>query len=239
VNRENLKRKIDIGANVSGERDLGSVYRDVETALASIKFPHGFHPELLGEYTESLKAQSKMFYTATISLLVIFILLVTVLGSVKLAIISFLCLPAAMVGGVLAAYFGGGIISLGSMVGFLTILGIAARNGILMIDHFQHLEREEGVEFGPDLVLRGSRERLAPILMTSLCTGVALVPLVLAGQIPGNEIELPMAIVILGGLVTATLLNLFVIPSLYLRFGARRASEKPFAGDPQPAFAQP
>jgi Cu/Ag efflux pump CusA len=129
------------------------------------------------------------------------------------------------VGGALAAAAGGGVISLGSIVGFLTVLGISARNGILMINHFQHLEREEGESFGPELVLRGSRERLSPILMTALATGLALVPLALAGQIPGNEIEHPMALVILGGLLTSTLLNLFVLPSLYLRFGRAGAAE--------------
>jgi Cu/Ag efflux pump CusA len=132
-----------------------------------------------------------------------------------------LLLPSALVGGVLASYIGDGIISLGSIVGFLTVLGISARNGILMINHFQHLEKFEGVPFGPALVLRGAQERLAPILMTATTTGLAILPLVIAGAIPGNEIEHPMAIVILGGLVTSTLLNLFVVPSLYLRFGGR------------------
>jgi Cu/Ag efflux pump CusA len=116
---------------------------------------------------------------------------------------------------------GDGVVSLGSLVGFLTVLGTSARNGILMINHFQHLEDEEGEPFGVGLVLRGARERLAPILMTASTTGLALIPLVIAGSIPGNEIEHPMAVVILGGLVTSTLLNLFVVPSLYLRFGAR------------------
>jgi len=120
----------------------------------------------------------------------------------------------------LAAFFtSDGIISLGSLIGFLTILGIATRNGIMMISHFKHLEDEEGVAFGPELVIRGARERLAPILMTALTTGLALVPLVVAGDIPGQEIEYPMAIVILGGLATSTLLNLLVVPTLYLRFG--------------------
>src|SRR6266508_1632562 len=128
----------------------------------------------------------------------------------------------ALVGGVLAAYLAGGIISLGSMVGFFTVMGIAARNGILLINHFQHLERYEGERFGPALVLRGARERLSPILMTALATGLAVVPLVVAGEIPGHEIEHPLAVVILGGLFTSTLLNLFVVPSLYLRFGRRR-----------------
>jgi Cu/Ag efflux pump CusA len=129
------------------------------------------------------------------------------------------------VGGLLAAYFvGDATLSLGSLVGFLTILGIATRNGIMLISHYQHLEEEEGETFGRGLVLRGSRERLAPILMTALATGLALVPLVIAGNIPGHEIEHPMALVILGGLVTSTGLNLFVLPPLYLRFGKPRRS---------------
>jgi Cu/Ag efflux pump CusA len=130
----------------------------------------------------------------------------------------------ALVGGVLAAYLAGGVISLGALVGFFTVFGIAARNGILLINHCQHLEREEGETFGPALVLRGARERLSPILMTSLATGLALVPLVVLGDRPGHEIEYPLAIVILGGLVTSTLLNLFVVPSLYLRFGKGRTT---------------
>jgi Cu/Ag efflux pump CusA len=145
-------------------------------------------------------------------------------GSGRLAVLSFLTLPSALVGGLLAASISGGIISLGSLVGFFTVFGIAARNGILLINHYQHLERYEGATFGLDLALRGARERLSPILMTALATGLALVPLVIAGDIPGHEIEHPMAVVILGGLVTSTLLNLFVVPAIYLRFGKERNS---------------
>jgi Cu/Ag efflux pump CusA len=123
----------------------------------------------------------------------------------------------ALVGAVIAVWLGDGVLSLGSLVGFLTVFGIAARNGILMISHFQHLERFEYEAFGPDLVIRGAKERLAPILMTASATGLAVIPLVAAGSIPGHEVEHPMAVVILGGLVTSTLLNLFVLPSLYLR----------------------
>ena len=126
-----------------------------------------------------------------------------------------------------AFIFSEGVISLGSMVGFLTILGVAARNGIMMINHYQHLEEEEGVPFGRELVMRGSKERIAPIMMTALTAGLALVPLVVAGNIPGHEIEHPMAIVILGGLVTSTLLNLFVLPALYLRFGKGQLQPAP------------
>ena len=119
----------------------------------------------------------------------------------------------------LAAWLAGGVISLGSLVGFLTVLGIAARNGIIMINHFQHLERYEGESFGMGLVLRGASERLRPILMTTGAAGLAILPLVIFGDLPGHEIEYPMAVVILGGLVTSTLLNLFILPAFYLRFG--------------------
>jgi len=136
----------------------------------------------------------------------------------RIASLYFLTLPIALVGGLLAAYLGSKVISLGSLVGFLTVFGIVARNGIMLISHCQHLEKFEGVAFGPELVVRGAKERLVPILMTVLTTGLALVPLIIAGSIPGQEIEHPMAVVILGGLVTATLLNLFVVPALYLRF---------------------
>jgi Cu/Ag efflux pump CusA len=151
--------------------------------------------------------------------LLIFLLLHLAFGSWRMAVVCFLALPMALVGGVIAAFVGGGTISLGSLVGFLTVLGIAARNGIMLILHYQHLEKHEGETFGPALIMRGARERLAPILMTAAATGLALVPLVWAGNVPGHEIEHPMAIVILGGLVTSTLLNLFLVPTLYLRMG--------------------
>jgi Cu/Ag efflux pump CusA len=149
----------------------------------------------------------------------IFLLLQAAFGSTRLALVSFIALPSALVGGVLAATLVGGVISLGSLVGFFTVLGIAARNGIMLINHYQHLQRYEGEAFGVPLIIRGARERLSPILMTALATGLALVPLVIAGDLPGHEIEHPMAVVILGGLITSTLLNLFLLPTLYLRFG--------------------
>ncbi len=217
IERENLKRKLDVGANVKG-RDLGAVMADVNERLAEVEFPHEYHPVVLGEYTERQNATRKIWIFAILAAIGIFLLLHTSFKSMRLAVLSFLCLPMALVGGVLAAYFGSGVISLGSLVGFLTILGIAARNGIMMINHFQHLETHEGESFGSDMVIRGARERLAPILMTATTTGLALIPLVIAGDIPGHEIELPMAVVILGGLITSTLLNLFVMPLLYLKF---------------------
>ena len=211
-------------ANVRG-RPLGDVYADVKAALATVEFPQEYYPVLMGEYTERLAVQRTMTIFSIVAAIGVFFMLHTSFGSARLATLSYVLLPSALVGGVLAAYLGDGIISLGSIVGFLTVLGIAARNGILMINHFQHLEQYEGETFGMALVLRGARERLAPILMTMSATGLALVPLVMAGSIPGNEIEHPMAIVILGGLITATLLNLFIVPSLYLRFGKPMAQE--------------
>ncbi len=221
IEREGQSRKIDVSANVRGS-DLGSVVSDVEAVLAKIEFPLGYHAELFGEYAEREAAQEKLFLSAIIAVIAIFLLLVTTFGKLRLATLTFVTLPWALVGGVLAAFFTGGVLSLGSLVGLLTILGIATRNGILMISHFQHLEQEEGEPFGPELIKRGARERIAPIMMTALTTGLALVPLVIAGNIPGQEIEYPMAIVILGGLVTSTLLNLLVVPTLYLRFGKGR-----------------
>ena len=226
IRREAVSRRIDVEANVRG-RDLGSVVRDVESTLDAVEFPHEYHAELLGEFAERQAAQRRLLSLTIVAAIVIFLLLHAAFGSWRLATLTFLTLPMALVGGVLAAFMSGGIISLGSLVGFLTVMGIVARNGIMMINHFQHLEREEGETFGPQLVMRGARERLAPILMTSTTTGLALLPLVIAGDLPGHEIEHPMAIVILGGLVTSTLLSLFVVPGLYLRFGRGRNSRQP------------
>jgi CzcA family heavy metal efflux pump len=224
IEREGQSRRIDVGGNVEG-RDLGSVVSDVEAQLEGVDLPRGYYMEVLGESTELAAAQKNLLIYGLAAAILILFLLQASFGSMRLAVLLFLTLPMALVGGVLAVWLGDGILSLGSLIGFLTVFGIAARNGILMISHFQHLEREEGEAFGPALVLRGANERLAPILMTALATGLALVPLAVAGSIPGHEIEHPMAIVILGGLITSTLLNLFVLPSLYLRFGkSRRAS---------------
>jgi Cu/Ag efflux pump CusA len=222
IERENNSRRIDVGLNVRG-RDLGAVVSDVNARLQGIKFPLEYHAEVLGEYQERQAAQQRLLLFGIASAIVVFLLLQTSFGSWRLAALAFFTLPSALVGGVLAAFAAGGVISLGSLVGFFTVFGIAARNGIMLINHYQHLEGNEGEPFGPGLVLRGAQERLAPILMTALAAGLALVPLAISGDIPGQEIEYPMAIVILGGLVTSTVLNLFIVPSLYLRFGRKKA----------------
>ena len=214
-------------ARTSRAATSASVVDDVEERLEDVKFPLGYHAEVLGESTELNAAQDRLLLFGVGRRVVIFLLLQAAFGSLRLAALTFLLLPMALVGGVLAVKLGDGVLSLGSLVGFLTVFGIAARNGILMISHFQHLEQQEGVPFGPALVLRGAKERLAPIMMTALrdrawpsCRWRS------PAAFPGHEIEHPMAIVILGGLVTSTLLNLFVLPSLYLRFAKSRKERR-------------
>jgi CzcA family heavy metal efflux pump len=220
----NLFRYIDVGANIDGSRDLGAVVGDIEAGLKDMDFPLEFRYELLGEYNERQAAGGRLRIFSLVAAIGVFLLLQASFASWRLATLTFLTLPIALVGGAIGAYLGGGVLSLGSLVGFFTVFGIVARNGIMLISHYQHLERFEGVPFGPGLVIRGALERLTPIMMTVLTSGLALVPLIITGNIPGQEIEYPMAIVILGGLITATLLNLFVVPSLYLRFGKGRNS---------------
>ncbi|MEY9845281.1 efflux RND transporter permease subunit [Streptacidiphilus sp. MAP5-3] len=228
ITRQDSSRYIDVGANVQG-RDLGTVVNDIQGKLKSVTVPQGSHYSLLGEYQERQQAQNSLLTTALLAGVAILLLLQLSFGSWRLAALLFVTLPMALIGGLIAIWFGGAQVTIGALVGFFTVFGIAARNGILMINHCQHLEREEGMEFGPDLVVRGASERLAPILMTSLATALALVPLVVAGNQPGREIEYPLAVVILGGLVSSTLLTLFVVPSLYLRFGRRGRPDRPAA----------
>ena len=217
IQHENTTRRIDIAADVEG-RDIGSVARDVQDRLDKVSFPLEHHAEVLGEYTERQAAQSRLLGFGFLAVIGIVILCVAVFKSWRDVVLHLATLPIALVGGVIGAYLSGGILSIGSLVGFFTVIGITARNGIMEITHFQHLEKHEGVPFGPELVIRGARERLVPILMTMLATALALVPLIVTGNIAGQEIEYPMATVILGGLITSTILNLFVVPPLYLRF---------------------
>jgi CzcA family heavy metal efflux pump len=236
IRREASSRRIDVQANVRG-RDLGTVASEVQSRLAKLAFPLGYYAVLQGEYQELSAARKRLELLGVLALAVIFVLLQQSFGSWRLATLSFLTLPSALVGGVLAAWLAGGVLSLGSLIGFLTVLGIAARNGIIMINHFQHLERYEGEAFGLSLVLRGAGERLRPILMTTGAAGLAILPLIIFGNLPGHEIEHPMAVVIMGGLVTSTLLNLFIVPALYLRFGRGAAQPTENLIVPEPVRA--
>ena len=218
IKREDASRRLDITCNVEG-RDLGSVAEEIEGQVRQVSFDREYHPELLGEYAEHQESSRKLYALAGLALIGIVLLLYVDFQAWRPTMIVALTIPFALIGGVIAVILTGGVLSLGSLVGFVTVLGIAARNGIMMVSHFRHLELEEREPFGVGLVLRGCEERLSPILMTALTTGLALVPLVVAGNKPGHEIEYPLAVVILGGLVTSTLLNLFLLPPLYARFG--------------------
>ncbi|MGH8631075.1 MAG: efflux RND transporter permease subunit, partial [Burkholderiales bacterium] len=178
INREASSRRIDVTCNVAG-RDLGSVAREIEGRVGRIAFDRGYHPELLGEYRARQESSRRLLALGALSLAGIFLLLHTDFRSTRLALLVFASLPFALVGGVAATLLAGGVLSLGSLVGFVTVLGIAARNGIMLVSHYRHLETQEGEIFGEALVLRGSEERLAPILMTALVTALALLPIAL------------------------------------------------------------
>jgi Cu/Ag efflux pump CusA len=226
IKRDSVSRYIDVGADIRG-RSLGAVSADIESALQNVSFPLEYHAELVGVSMAQQVDRQRMFGIVAAVMIGIFLLLQAAFGSWRLAIVASLTLiPITLAGGMMAVFVSGGTLSLGSLFGFLGVIGIAVRNGMLMIGHYQHLEQHEGETFGADLVLRGSHERFLPILMTVLTTGLALLPLVIAGGVAGNEILHPLAIVIIGGLVTSTLLNLFALPALYLRFGSSPEPER-------------
>jgi len=214
ITRESASRYTEVTCNVRG-RDLGSVANEVEKRVSSMPFDSGYHPEVLGEYAAQEASRNRIIILSIIAVIGIFLILHISFGSVRLALLVFLGLPFALIGGVVAAFIGGGVLSLGSLIGFLTVLGISARNSIMLISHYNHIETEEGQPFDTNLIIRGAMERLVPILMTTLTTGLALLPIIIGGNLPGQEIEHPMAIVIVGGLVSSILLNLFVMPVMY------------------------
>jgi Cu/Ag efflux pump CusA len=225
IRREGISPYLDIVFNVQG-RDARAVESDLRTAIQNFAFPLEYHAVVQGDYAAQQATQQRILIAVIVTLFGIFLFLHASFKSLPLALVTLLTLPAALSGGVLAAFLGSDTpLFLGLLAGCLTILGITLRNSAMLINLYQYLEEKEGATFGTDLVLRGSRERLAPILMTALATGLALAPFVLFGNIPGHEIVRPVAIVILGGLVTSTLLNLFVLPPLYLRFGATREAD--------------
>ena len=212
IKREGASRRLDVTCNAVG-RDLGGVAVDIEkVVLANVKFPTGYHPEFLGEYVEARASRQRIILLSIASVIAIGLILYVDFRSWRVVGLMIMTLPLALLGGVLGVHVTGGIISLGSLVGFVTVLGIAARNAIMLISHYRHLIHEEGEPWGPGLLMRGAEERLAPILMTVLAAGLSLLPLVISGKLPGQEIEYPMAWVILLGLASATLVNLFILP---------------------------
>jgi CzcA family heavy metal efflux pump len=225
INREGASRRLVVQCNVSGG-SVARVSHDIAQRLrAQVTLPQGYHLEVGGEYQEQLSTQRELALLGAASLLGIFLLLYADFHSLRASLLVLLSLPLALIGAVWAVTLSGADLSLGSMVGFLALLGITARNGIMLVSHYRHLQWQAGVPFGHELVMQGSLDRLAPILMTALVAALGLLPLALGGERAGQEIEHPMAVVILGGLFTSTLLNLFVVPALYLRWGDEKAKD--------------
>ncbi|MBI1246714.1 CusA/CzcA family heavy metal efflux RND transporter [bacterium] len=225
INREQASRRMLVTCNAEG-RDVVSVVKDIQQKLEPIKatLPPGYHLELGGEYEARNDAQTRLLLLSCVALLGIFALLYLDLKSAKLALLVMVSVPLACVGGVASMLLTGGEVSLGSLVGFVTVFGVAVRNGILLISHYQHLQQDEKMAMGHDLIMRGASERLAPILMTAFSTALALLPLILFGNLPGHEIEYPMAVVIVGGLLSSTFLTLILLPVLYEFFATKPKS---------------
>jgi CzcA family heavy metal efflux pump len=221
INRENGRRKIVVSANVAG-RDLRSVVDGIQEAInSSVELPAGYSIEYGGQFESEAAASRRLLWLGLTVVMGILVLLSAAFRSVSDAVIIMINLPLALIGGAAGVFLSGGVLSVASIIGFIALFGIATRNGIMMVSHIRHLVEEEGISSLREAVLQGAKERLVPILMTAMASGLALVPLALRGQHPGAELEAPMAIVILFGLLSATALNMVVVPLAYLKFSRR------------------
>jgi Cu/Ag efflux pump CusA len=228
VLRENVQRRIVISANVAG-RDLGGVVDEMRTTIGQeIPMPPGYRVEYGGQFESGQSASRRLLLLGIMVVAGLFMLLVLALGDQRDAWLVMVNLPLALIGGVVGVFISGGVLSVASMIGFITLFGIATRNGIMLVTHIRHLIEVEGVTDLREAVERGARERLIPILMTAMAAGLALIPLAIGGGKSGSEIQTPMAIVILCGLMTSTLLNMVVVPTMYLRYG--RPALRPAGG---------
>ncbi|MFQ5572601.1 MAG: efflux RND transporter permease subunit, partial [Rhodothermales bacterium] len=233
VSRENVQRKIVISSNVAA-RDVGSVVADIQARMDEVDLPDGYYVEYGGQFESARQATRSIALLSLIAILVIFLILYKEFGRSGTALLVMVNLPLALTGGIFALLLFGGELNVAALVGFITLFGIAVRNGILLVSHYQTLLAEgKGLR---EAVFQGSMERLNPILMTALTAGLALIPLALGGGEPGKEIQTPMAIVILGGLLTSTFLNMVVVPVLFERFAPATAhTEPPPVVSPEPA----
>jgi CzcA family heavy metal efflux pump len=223
ITRENGQRKIVVMCNVGEGLDLASVVEDIQRRVgANVELPRGYYVEYGGQFEAAEEATRTLVWLGVVVLFGIFVLLHVALGSVRDAALVMLNLPLALIGGVAGVFVSGGVISIASIIGLITLFGIATRNGIMLVTHIRHLVEVEGVVDATQAVIRGASERLAPIVMTALASGLGLLPLALASGEPGSEIQAPMAIVISFGLVSSTVLNMFVVPAAMLRFGSGR-----------------
>ena len=224
ISREDVQRKITVTANVAG-RDLGSVVGEVQQAVRSrVPLPDGYRVEYGGQFESSRQAATVLSWLSVAVVVAMFFILAAAFGSAVLAGLIMVNLPLALIGGVAGVFASGGVLSIASIIGLIALLGIAARNGIMLVSHIEYLRREEGMTDLRAAVLQGSIDRVVPILMTALCTGLALVPVALGAGEPGSEIQAPMATVIIFGLVSSTVLNMVVVPAAYYSLHARRGA---------------
>ncbi len=218
IKREKISRYLDVSFTYTSGNTV-VLNDDINGSLKKVSFPLEYHAELVGEFEKIKTEEARVLSVVIAVLILIFLLLQAAFWSWRMAIVAFTGLLLALSGGMVGVVLSGGNFSLGALVGFLAVLGIAAQNGILLIKHFKLLEMQYGLAFGPELVKQGVQDRLGPILMTSIITLVAFLPFTILGNIPGLEVVFPMSLVVIGGLITTMLLNLFVLPGLYLKFG--------------------
>jgi len=219
VLRENTKRRIVVMANTSG-RDLGSIVEEIQKKVGSgVKLPEGYFVEYAGQFEAQKDATRRLLILSIFSVLIIFFLLIKALGDWRMALQVMVNVPLALIGAVLALILTGGVFSVATLVGFISLIGITSRNGIMMLSHYLHLMREENEEFSEDMIIRGSLERLIPVMMTALTAGLSLIPLAIAAGEPGKEILQPLAVVVLGGILTSTILDQVVTPAIFFKFG--------------------
>jgi len=213
ISRENVQRKIVVSANVSG-RDIRSVVNDIQNNIREkVALPEGYRVEYGGQFESEARASRTLLVTSVIAIFIIFLLLYQEFRNFKLAGIVLLNLPLALIGGVFSIFFTSGVLSIPAIIGFITLFGIATRNGILLLSKYENMQKHRAPLF--QTLIKGSSDRLSPILMTALTAALALIPLAVRGDLSGNEIQSPMAKVILGGLLTSTLLNLYIVPIVY------------------------
>jgi CzcA family heavy metal efflux pump len=222
ISRENVQRKITVTANVAG-RDLGGVVADVQNAVGTrVTLPGGYRVEYSGQFESSQQAATLLFWLSIAVVVAMFFILAAAFGSGALAALIMVNLPLALIGGIAGVFVTGGVLSIASIIGLIALLGIAARNGIMLVSHIEYLRNAEGVTDLREAVVQGSIDRVVPILMTALCTGLALVPVALGAGKPGSEIQAPMATVIIFGLISSTALNMLVVPAAYYALHRRR-----------------
>jgi Cu/Ag efflux pump CusA len=218
IKREKISRCMDVSFTTSGS-DVYALNTNIDNALKTVSFPMEYHAELVGEFEEIKASEARVRGVVIACVILIFLLLQAAFWSWKMALVAFPSILFALSGGMVGVLLSGDNISLGAMAGFLAVLGIATYNGVLLIKRFKSLEMRNGLAFGPELVMRGVQDRLGPILMTTVVTLLAFVPFAVLGNVPGMEVIFPMSMVVIGGVITSLLLNLFVMPGLYLQFG--------------------